>query len=79
MDDFADQLERVFGGEAEPDERDVGTLFRCYRAYFSDVDLARDHVVAEPGDDPGDLLEAVAPLIRDQDAQVLQFVLNQPA
>ena len=76
MDDLADQLERVLGGEAEPDERDVGMLSRGHGADLLDVDLARDHLVAEPGDDLGEQLEPVASLVRDQDAEVLDSVLG---
>ena len=70
VDDLRDQLQRVLGGEPEPDERHVGLLPRGHRADFPDVDLARDHLMAEPGDDLGEQLEPVPPLVRDQDAQV---------
>ena len=75
-DDLRDQVERVVGGEAEPDERDVRLLARGDRGDLSDVDLAGDHLVAEPGDDLGEQLEPVAPLVRDQDAEVLTLVLE---
>ena len=76
VDDLRDQLERVLGAEPEPDERDVGVLSRGHRADLAHVDLAGDHLVAEPGDDLSEQLEPVAPLVRDQDAEVL--ALNQP-
>ena len=66
----------MVGGEAEPDERDVGLLLRGDRADFLDVDLACDHLVTESGDDLGEQLEAVASLVGDQDAEVLDPVLG---
>jgi hypothetical protein len=39
-----------------------------HRADCSDVDLAGDHLVAEPGDDLGEELKPVSPLVRDEDA-----------
>ena len=76
MDDLRDQLERVFGGEAESHERDVGPLSRGDRADLSDFDLARDHLVPEPGDHLGEQLEPIAPLVRDQDTQMVNLILN---
>ncbi len=70
MDDLRDQLERVLGAQAEPDQGDVGANPRGRGADFSDVDLARDHLVAETGHDLGEQLQAVPPLVRDQDAEV---------
>ena len=61
----------MLGGEPEPDERDIGPLPRGDRSDLPDVDLAGDHLVAEPGDDLGEQLEPVAALVRDQDTQVL--------
>ena len=72
-DDLADQIERMLGGEPEPDDRDVRLLPRGLRADFLHVDLARDHVVAEADHDLGEQLEPVAPLVRDQDAQMLEI------
>ena len=37
---------------------------------------SRDHLMTEPGDDPGHQLEAVARLVRDQDTQMLEIVLS---
>ena len=71
MDDLRDQVERVLGAQPEPDQGDIGTLPRRHRADLSDVDLARDHLVAETGHDRGEQLEPVSPLVRDQDAKVL--------
>ena len=74
MHDLRDQLERMLGAHAEPDERDVGSLPRGHRADLCDVDLARDHLVPEPGDDLGEQLQPVPPLVRDQDTQVRDLV-----
>ena len=57
--DLVDQLERVLGALPEPDERDVGPLPGGHRADVVDLDLARDHLVAQADHDrrrraPGD-------------------------
>ena len=54
VDDLGDQVERVLGAQAEPDERDVGVLSRRYGADLPDVDLAGDHLVTEAGHDLGE-------------------------
>jgi hypothetical protein len=77
VDDFADQLERMVGGEAEPDERDVGVFSCGDGADFFDVDFACDHLVAEPGDDLCEELEPVASLVGDQDTKPHDAVLDQ--
>ncbi len=47
-------------------------MFPCsHRGDCCDVNLAGDHLVPEPGDDLGEQLEPVAPLVCDQNAQVL--------
>ena len=74
--DLLDQLERMFRGEAEPDERDVGMLSRRHRADLLDVDRVGDHFVPEPGDDLGEQCEPVVSLVGDQDAEVLDSVLS---
>jgi hypothetical protein len=56
----------MVGGDAETHERDVGPFAGGDRCDFSDIDLAGDHVVPEPGDDLFEQGEPVAPLIRDQ-------------
>ena len=71
--DLGDQLQCVLRARSEPDERDVGALPGRRRAHLLHVDLPRDHVVAETDDDVGQQLEAVALLVRDQDAQVLEL------
>ena len=75
-DNLSDQLECVFGGESEPDERNVGVLCRGDPADCLDVDLASDHLVAEPGDDLGEQFESVASLVGDQDPEMGDSVLG---
>jgi hypothetical protein len=58
--------ERVLGVRAEPDQRDIGPLSRGHRPDFLDIDLARDHLVSEPGRDPGEQLEPIPLLVGDQ-------------
>jgi hypothetical protein len=58
----------VIRRDAQADQRDIGTLTGCHGADRRHVDLAGDHVVAEPGEDLRQELETVTPLIRDQDA-----------
>ena len=71
LDDLLDQLERMLRRETEPDKRDIGVLPRGHRGDRRDVDLAGDHFVPEPGDNLGEQLEPITPLVGDQDAQVL--------
>ena len=80
MDDLADQPERMLRGDAEPDERDVGVLPRRDRADLRHLDLACDHVVAEPAHDPCQQLQPVGTLVRNENAQPVSPVLgHQPA
>jgi hypothetical protein len=66
----------MVGVEAEPDQRDIGALSGGHRADFRDLDLASDHLVAEPGDDPGEQLQSIPPLVGDQDTKVRVPVLD---
>jgi len=66
----------MVGVEAEPDQRDVGALSGGHRGDFRDLDLASDHLVAEPRDDPGEQLQSIPPLVRDQDTKVRVPVLD---
>ena len=72
--DLRDLLQRVLGALAEPDQRDVGALARRHRRDVRDVDLAGDHLVPEPGHHLGQDFQPVGPLIRDQDAEVMDPV-----
>jgi hypothetical protein len=64
--DLADQLKRVVGGQAEPDDRNIGALPRGRRSNLLDVDLTRDHVVAKCDHHLREKLQPVALLVRDQ-------------
>ena len=64
--------------ETEPDERDVGLLPGSHCGDRRDVDLAGDHFVPEARHYLGEQLEPVAPLVGDQDAQMLNLVLDHP-
>ena len=70
VDDLLDQTERVLRALAEPDERDVRTLLRGHGADELDVDLTRDHLVPERGDDLRNELQAILALVRDQYPQM---------
>lgn len=69
----------MVGTLAESDQGDVGPLPRCHPAHFPDVHRAGDHLVAEPCYDAGQNLEAVRPLIGDQDAQMMSPVHKLPS
>jgi hypothetical protein len=73
-DDLRDRLERVLRARAEPDERDVWVLASGRRPDVPDVDLACNHLVAEPGDHLGELLEPIPPLVRDQHPKMWSLV-----
>ena len=75
MDDLLDQVERVLGALAEPDERDVGSLPGGHGPDVLDLDLARDHLVSERGDDRRDQRQAILPLVGDQHAQMLGLAI----
>jgi hypothetical protein len=55
----------MFGGEAEPDEGDVGVLLRCDRANLRDFNLASDHFIPESGDNLSEQCEPIVPLVCD--------------
>jgi hypothetical protein len=76
VDDLLDQLESMLRRETEPDERDVGLFPRGHRSDCRDVDLTGDHLVPEARDYLGEQLEAVATLVGDQDAQMLNLFLD---
>ncbi len=73
MDDLVDQLERVLGGQSESDQGDVW-MFPCSGGTDrSDVDLARHHIVPKAGNHLCEQIEAVASLVRDEDAEPLRI------
>ena len=79
VDDLGDQLERMLRAQAEPDERDVRMLSRGHLSDFPDVDLARDDLVPESGDDLREQVEPVSSLVRDQDTQRRgHFAVHRP-
>ena len=51
--DLCDQLERVFGREAEAHQRDIRAFSRSDCANLLHVNLTGDHLVAEPSHDLG--------------------------
>ena len=61
----------MLGAFAEADERHVGPLPGGHRTDVFDVDLARDHLVPQRGDDRRDESQAILALVRDQHAQML--------
>ena len=70
-DDRVDQSQGVLGAGAESDEGDVGPFTSGDRANVSDLDFARDDLVAESHDDWHDQLKAVFAFVGDQDAQMV--------
>lgn len=64
----------MLGALAEPHERHVGTFAGRDGRNRGDVDLARDHLVAERREDGDEELESLGPLICDQDAEVVDPV-----
>src|SRR4029450_7116132 len=74
-----DGLEPGLGAQSEAAEGNVGPLLRGHRPDRGDVHRPRDHVVAEPGDDVGEQIEAIAPLVGDQDPQARALSRAQAA
>jgi hypothetical protein len=69
--DLLDHMERVLGALAEADQRDVRPFTRRHCPDVLNLDLARNHLVPESGDDRRDERQAIRALVRDQNAQVL--------
>jgi hypothetical protein len=69
-----DQLERVLGALAEPDERDVRSLPPCHLTNLLHLELACDDLVPERLDETRHELEPLRPLVGDQDAEMLELV-----
>jgi hypothetical protein len=67
---------RVLGGGPERDQSDIGPLPRRRGTGLPDLDLARDHVVAEADDEVGEQREPVLTFVRNQDPQVCDFLLG---
>src|SRR5215213_6763777 len=73
MDDLLDQHESMLGALAEAHERDVRPLAGRDDSDLVDVDLARDHLMPEVRHDRRYESQPIAPLVRDQHAEVLCF------
>jgi hypothetical protein len=76
--DLVDQAERVVGAFPESDARGVGSPSGGDGADVFDVDLARDHLVAEGRDDRRDQGEPVLALVGDQDSRMLGLRVAHP-
>jgi hypothetical protein len=66
--DLLDELERVLRALTEADEGDVRTFPRRHPSHVLDLDLARDHLVPQGGDNPRDGCQAIRALVCDQHA-----------
>src|SRR5881397_3507554 len=75
-DDLRDQVESVLRAQPETDKGYIRVLPLGGGSDFLDVDLASDHIMAEPDYDLREQLEPIAPLVRDEDAKVLQLALD---
>jgi hypothetical protein len=64
---------------AETNEGDVRPLARRHRSDVLHLDLARDHLVPQSGDDRRDERQAILALVRDQHAQMLGLTVTHPA
>jgi hypothetical protein len=62
--------------DPEPDDGDVRTLARGRGSDVLDVDLARDHVMAEPDHHLRQQLQPFALFVRDQNPQMLVLYLG---
>jgi hypothetical protein len=67
---LSNQVERMLRALPEADKRDVGPLTGGHRSDVLDLDLTRDHLVAQPDHDRGDQGQAVLAFVGDQDPQV---------
>jgi hypothetical protein len=64
---------------AETNEGDVRPLACRHRSDVLHLDLARDHLVPQSGDDRRDERQAILALVRDQHAQMLGLTVTHPA
>ncbi len=76
--DLLDQLERMLGALAKANEGDVRPFPRRHCSDVLHLDLARDHLVPESGDDLRDDRQAIRALVRDQHAQMLGLTMTHP-
>ena len=70
---FSIRLQGVIGARAKPDQGDVGPLPRGDRSDVVDVDLTRDHLVPEGGDDGCDEGQPISALVGDQHPEMLSI------
>jgi PAS domain-containing protein len=61
----------MLGALAQTDEGDVRPFPRRHRSDVLDLDLARDHLVPERGDDRRDERQTILALVRDQNTEML--------
>ena len=69
----------MLGALTEADESDVRALARRHCSDVLDLDLARDHLMPESGDDRRDERQAIRALVRDQHAQMLGLTMTHSA
>ena len=79
LNDLLDHPECVVGALAEPDERDIRPFSRRNGPDVLDLDLPGDHLVPECGDDRRHQLQAILPLVRDQNAQMFGLPIAHTA
>jgi hypothetical protein len=77
--DLLDHLERVLGALAEADEGDVRPFPRRHCCDVLNLDLARDHLVPESGDDRRDERQPILALVRDEHAEMLGLTMTHAA
>jgi len=69
-DDLVDQVKRVRGARAEPDQRNIGPFSGSDGANVLNLDLSGYYLVPERNDDWRDEREAILALVGDEDAQM---------
>jgi hypothetical protein len=69
----------VLGALPEADEGDVGAFPRRHCSDVLNLDLARDHLLPESGDDRRDERQAIRALVRDQHAQMCGLTMTHSA
>jgi hypothetical protein len=69
----------VLGALPEADEGDVGAFPRRHCSDVLNLDLARDHLLPERGDDRRDERQAIRALVRDQHAQMRGLTMTHSA
>jgi hypothetical protein len=75
--DLLDQVECMLGALAEANKGDVRPFPRRHCSDVLNLDLARDHLMPESGDDRRDESQAIRALVRDQNSQMLGLAIAQ--